>query len=138
MKCLQENIILKGVRQDGWPSKLASAVLTISSSNGVGDLAQPRRTISLRSVLDMKTADEVLRLPVTEADDEVMRLVDSWTGSLGRHGLQISTGPVVPFRATEYLDMVGDVPRTHVPLLWMNHVQAMQVTWPIGRRKPSM
>ena len=134
---LQENIIIKGVRQDGWPRNLASGVLTISSSHGVGDLDHSmRRAVSLRSVLDMQSTDKVLRLPVTEGDDQVMHLVESWTGSLRRYGLQISTGPVVPFRATEFLDKTGDVPRSHVPLLWMNHVQAMQVAWPIGRRKP--
>ncbi|MFV0282065.1 MAG: Eco57I restriction-modification methylase domain-containing protein [Rhodoblastus sp.] len=134
---LQENIIIKGVRHDGWPRELASGVLTISSSHGVGDLDQStRRAVSLRCVLDMQSADKVLRLPVTESDDRVMRLVESWTGSLRRYGLQVSTGPVVPFRATEFLDKSGDVPRSHVPFLWMNHVQAMQVAWPIGRHKP--
>ena len=51
-------------------------------------------------------------------------------------GLQISTGPVVPFRATEFLEMAGRVPGSHVPLFWMNHVQRMRVTWPLDRHKP--
>ena len=73
---------------------------------------------------------------VKPGEDDLVRLVDSWPGSLRAYGLQISTGPVVPFRATEFLDKAGKVPRTHVPLLWMNHVQAMQVSWPLGRHKP--
>ena len=84
----------------------------------------------------MESKEKVLRLPVSSADDELMRLVDKWPGSLSAYGLKISTGPVVPFRATEFLDKAGNVPKSHVPLLWMNHVQAMQVSWPIGRRKP--
>jgi len=134
---LQENVILKGVRQDGWPRQDVSGLLTISSSQGVDDLHVPeRRVVRLDSVLDMGSKEKVLRLPVSMAEDDLMRLVDGWSGSLNSYGLRISTGPVVPFRATEFLDNEGNVPVSHVPLLWMNHVQAMQVTWPIGRRKP--
>lgn len=134
---LQENVIIKGVRQDGWPSEHVRGLLTISSSQGVGDLSEARRrVVSLDSVLDMESKEKVLRLPVSSADDELMRLVDRWPGSLSAYGLKISTGPVVPFRATEFLDKAGNVPKSHVPLLWMNHVQAMRVSWPIGRRKP--
>ena len=28
------------------------------------------------------------------------------------------------------------MPKSHVPLLWMNHVRAMQVSWPLNRHKP--
>ncbi|TRL37593.1 N-6 DNA methylase [Methylosinus sporium] len=134
---LQENIILKGIRQDGWLRQRVRGLLTISTSQGVGDLDAPeRRTVSLDSVLNMKSADKVLRLPVSTAEDALLRLVDGWSGSLRSYGLQISTGPVVPFRATEFLDKAGSVPDSHAPLLWMNHVLAMKVTWPIGRHKP--
>ena len=34
------------------------------------------------------------------------------------------------------MDREGEVPESHVPLLWMNHVQPMQVTWPLHRHKP--
>lgn len=134
---LQENIIIKGVRQDGWPRQRVRGLLAISSSQGVGDLGAPeRRTVSLDSVLDITSTEKVLRLPVSAAEDALLRLVDGWSGSLRSYGLQISTGPVVPFRATEFLDKAGNMPGSHAPLLWMNHVLAMKVTWPIGRHKP--
>ena len=41
----------------------------------------------------------------------------------------------MPFRATEFLDYAGDVPTTHAPLLWMNHVHPMRAIWPNGTRK---
>lgn len=134
---LQENVIIKGVRQDGWTRQHVSGLLTISSSQGVSDLGTPeRRVVGLGSVLNLDSKEKVLRLPGSSAEDDLMRLVDKWPGSLSAYGLKISTGPVVPFRATELLDKAGDVPASHVPLLWMNHVQAMQVSWPIGCRKP--
>lgn len=134
---LQENVILKGVRQDGWLTKKSREDITISSSNGVVDLgAADNRSVRVDSVLDYSTKEKVLRLPVSDAEDDLTRLIDSWPGSLRAYGMQISTGPVVPFRATEFIDKAGVVPGSHVPLLWMNHVRPMQVTWPIDRHKP--
>ena len=134
---LQENIILKGARQDAWAFRNTTAMLTISVSQGIGDLdSTERRAVRLDSVLDMVSREKVLRLPVGGVEDDLMRLVDGWPGSLQSYGLQISTGPVVPYRATEYVDHAGQVPGSHVPLLWMNHVQPMCATWPLGRHKP--
>jgi adenine-specific DNA-methyltransferase len=50
--------------------------------------------------------------------------------------MNISTGPVVPFRATEFLDETGVPADRHVPLIWMNHVRAMRISFPNGTRKP--
>jgi adenine-specific DNA-methyltransferase len=111
--------------------------MIISSSAGIGDLdIADQHAMELAYVLDMASREKVLRLPVSRANNDLMQLVDRWPGSLRTYGLQISTGPVVPFRATEFLDMAGQVPGSHVPLLWMNHVQRMQVSWPLGRHKP--
>ncbi len=78
----------------------------------------------------------VLRLPVCENDENTLALIDSWPSSLEDQGLRISTGPVVPFRATEFTAREGKVPESHVPLLWMNHVRVMRAIWPIARHKP--
>jgi adenine-specific DNA-methyltransferase len=134
---LQENVILKGIRQDGWPHRNTPEIMGISSSHGLSDLdGQVPRSVRLEDVLDMRSRDKVLKLPTCIEDEDLVRLVESWTGSLDAYGLRISTGPVVPFRATELIEKAGDVPGTHVPLLWMNHVRGMQVTWPLGRHKP--
>ncbi len=134
---LQENVILKGIREDDWPARKGAKLMTISSSQGVRDLETPdQRVVSIDSVLDLKSREKVLRLPVSDAEDELVQIVDSWPGSLKIYGLQISTGPVVPFRATAFVEKVGSVPGSHVPLLWMNHVRSMAVRWPLGRHKP--
>ncbi|MFQ5757975.1 MAG: Eco57I restriction-modification methylase domain-containing protein [Acidiferrobacterales bacterium] len=134
---LQENIIFSGTRDDGWHHEKPAHCLCISSSKGVSDIGEPaRRVIALEHALDMKSVDKVLRLAVSDEDDAVLELVDSWPGSLRAYGMNISTGPVVPFRATEFIDKEANVTNGHVPLLWMNHVQAMRVSWPIGKHKP--
>ena len=134
---LQENVILAGVRRDPWRPADRRADLTISCSRGVNDVAAASlRTLPLRTALDQETADRVLRLPVSAEQGRVLALVDAWPTTLHGLGLEISTGPVVPFRATAVVERKGRVPDTHAPLLWMHHVRGAQVTWPLNRRKP--
>ena len=134
---LQENVILVGRRYDRWHRDDPQPVLSISSSRGVSDIHESsRRAVPMRAALDSETTDRVLRLPMSDQDGRILALVDSWPCTLHSLGLDISTGPVVPFRATTVIDREGRVPHTHVPLLWMNHVRAMQVTWPLNRHKP--
>lgn len=134
---LQENIIFSGIRDDHWHSRPHQAALSVSSSRGVRDIGEPdQRLLPMKAALDLQTADKVLRLPLTDEDDAVLGLVDSWPNTLHSLGLNISTGPVVPFRATELIGKEGSVPNNDVPLLWMNHVKPMAVTWPLDRHKP--
>ena len=134
---LQENVIITGVRQDRWHENKSAARFMISSSHGVHDIGEPNvREVSANTVLDFASIDKILRLPVCDSDDEALALVDSWPSSLSDLGLNISTGPVVPFRATELIAREGKVPVSHVPLLWMNHVRAMRATWPLDHHKP--
>jgi adenine-specific DNA-methyltransferase len=134
---LQESIILRGVRDDGWQHSRASFELGISSSTGIADLSHlTRRSLPLSAALDMDSSAKVFRLPIMPGEDAALRLVDSWTGSLHQYGMNISTGPVVPFRATKFLDQAGWPSENYGPLIWMNHVLAMLVTFPIEMRKP--
>ena len=133
---LQETVIVTGVRRDRWYRDDSRAVLAISSSRGAADIDESeRRAIPMEVALDLETSDKVLKLPLSVEDDQALALVHSWPNRLHRLGLNISTGPVVPFRATGLIDREGRIPRKHVPLLWMNHVRAMQVTWPLNRHK---
>ena len=134
---LQENVIFSGIRQDRWHGNGAGAPIAISSSFGVGDINESSaREVSASVALDFASMDKILRLPTCDNDDDALALVDSWSGSLCGLGLNISTGPVVPFRATEFIAREGNIPASHAPLLWMNHVRAMRATWPLDRHKP--
>ncbi len=134
---LQENVIVSGIRQDRWHRSEPNAPLIVSSSRGVRDIAEShRREVTINKVFNPASPDRILRLPTRDEDEEALALVDSWPSTLQSLGLNISTGPVVPFRATERIGKEGNVPESHVPLLWMNHVRAMQATWPLDRHKP--
>jgi adenine-specific DNA-methyltransferase len=127
---LQENVVLHCVREDGW----SGGKVVISTSAGVDDLDRSEvRTKALADVLDMRSPDLVLRMPATAGDEDLMRVVDGWTGSLKAHGLKISTGPVVAFRASEF--QRSEEGKDTVPLMWLNHVHAMEIRWPLRKRK---
>ena len=158
---LQENVVLTAQRRDGWLRDCPRGTVLISTSRGVGDVGEPsageregpaprkkepsagaarkkghsRRRAQLATVLDPHDPDKVLRLPLSDDDARVLELVSSWPCTLGDLGMKISTGPVVPFRAAAEVCATGEVPATHAPLLWMNHVHPMRTTWPLGRRK---
>lgn len=134
---LQENVIVSGVRRDRGSWSRDEFPLVISSSHGIDDIGRPvRREIPAKAALDPTSSDKILRLPICAEEDEALALVDSWPCRLRDLGLNISTGPVVPFRATELIGREGNVPVSHAPLLWMNHVRCMQVSWPLDRHKP--
>ena len=132
---LQENIILLAQRVDHWPAQPGNEMVEVSVSTGADDLSQlSKRQVPLAEVLDPRSKDKVLRVPTADQDDEIARIVRSWAGSLHAYGLEISTGPVVPFRAVPFIFKSGQVPQTHAPLLWMQNVTSMQVEWPTEAR----
>ena len=134
---LQENVILSGIRRNRGRPTGNGAPLAVSSSRGVGDIGAPvRREVPAKTALDPASEDKVLCLPICDEDDEALALVGSWPGNLRDLGLNISTGPVVPFRSAGLIGREGEAPSSHAPLLWMSHVRAMRTTWPLDRRKP--
>jgi len=124
---LQENIIV--YYRKGKPEK---ETVVIASSAGAGDIESPRHLEVQRSdILRPTDPNGVLSLPITDADLDLMKLFDGLPGRLRDFGLEISTGPVVPFRARPLLVKKGDDAAIY-PLLWMQHVRDGVVTWPLG------
>ncbi|MEW5796579.1 MAG: Eco57I restriction-modification methylase domain-containing protein [Candidatus Zixiibacteriota bacterium] len=136
---LQENVILTATKKRDWlRGKTNSFQVTISSSEGANDLKNPSKNrVRISQVLIENGHGKVLRIPDTGVSEAVREIVNGWHGTLAAYGLWISTGPVVPFRATNLLsDGVNDM-KAHAPLLWMQHVGMMNVTWPLPNvRKP--
>ncbi len=134
---LQENMILRARRMDNWTNN-SETLVEVSKSAGIRDLQWPRnRLVPLTAVLDVNSTDRLLRIPLADEDDEIVRIVRSWPGCLHNYGLEISTGPVVPFRAIPLICRQGNVPQTHAPLLWMQNVTAMRVDWPVTAKNKS-
>src|SRR6266851_656355 len=128
---LQENIILAGVKKGAASVDPPSVI--ISCSRGVDDLAHPLiQQVPLRFIIDDKQADPVLHLPVSDIDTHLLQAFRCWNATLATYGLEISTGPVVPFRSSDMLASADKVKQGEaVPLLWLQHVRRMHVEWPL-------
>jgi adenine-specific DNA-methyltransferase len=130
---IQENVIftfekpLEPKAQRYW-----AGTVNISTASDESDLEGTiiSRSISFQHFLSQRQDQVFFRLPTGILDEQVIEAVDLWDGSLERYGLQVSTGRVVPFRATKFLkDKVNG--ENTVPLLWMQHVKSYMVEYPL-------
>jgi len=128
---LQENIIFEGVKKG--IAATDDPYLSISRSRGIKDLVHPLIQQLPRSlVIDTKQKDPILHLPTSDIDIHLLQAFRQWKNRLATFGLEISTGPVVPFRAENMLTSVENVQRGKaVPLLWLQHVHRMDIKWPL-------
>lgn len=124
---LQESVITVAAKQ----TKQAAEVL-VSVSHGAdieGAEPMPR---AAGTIIDDPACACVIRLPAAASDLEVMRAVESWSGTFADRGLRISTGPVVSFRATKYLMDTADHAEA-VPLFSIHNVRPYATVWPIAK-----
>ena len=126
---LQENLVIVARRRFEH-EVLGEYQVLVTHSKAVSDLAERRRfLVDPDCVLDMTSENLELSIPVCEEDVALVQTVRSWPNRLSSLGLQVSTGPVVPFRATRFLAH-AESPSATVPLLWMHHVRPMRTAWP--------
>ena len=94
---LQELIILKGTpRLGGYRNKIVS----VSHSYSINDLKEPKiNQYDESELIDIRSKHKILYLPVTEREKKVINLFRTWNGNLEKYNINISTGPVVAFRA---------------------------------------
>ncbi len=124
---LQENVIVHYRRDTS-----EEGDIIISSSAGDHDLEnREEHSVSRDRVLVSSERDTVLFLPLRATDLRVLDLFCSFRHTLAHHGLDVSTGPVVPFRAEqELVKEPRNIPT--VPMLWLQHVHGTGVKWPLG------
>ena len=129
---LQENIILAGVKKG--IAATDDFYVSISRSRGIKDLAHPLIQQLQRSlIIDARQKDPILHLPTSDIDLHLLEAFRRWINRLATFGLEISTGPVVPFRAQDMLTSVEKVRQGKaVPLLWLQHVHRMDIKWPLA------
>lgn len=128
---LQENIILSGIKKDS--ISIDSPFVIVSRCHGLDDLAHPLiQQIQRRYVIDNTQKDPILQLPTSDIDIHLLQAFKRWNNSLTTYGLEISTGPVVPFRALNILTATEHVESgSAVPLLWLQHIRRMSINWPL-------
>jgi adenine-specific DNA-methyltransferase len=130
---LQESIVVSYTKRP----KRAGDQVRISVSHGLADLDERRRFEVSRADIVAADDEAVVSLPTTPSQLALARRIQALPHTLATLGLQVSTGPIVPFRATQLL-ADADCPQPTVPLLWLQHVRRGAVSWPLGSgfRKP--
>jgi adenine-specific DNA-methyltransferase len=131
---LQETLILKATREKYIKP---DSLVAITSTKGISDLSNPRlKTYPQSQILNLKSKEKILHIPINDEEEEIIDLFRGWNGSLNKYNIQISTGPVVAFRATEYIREIYENGSVFLaPLIWLHNVYKMRIDWPIHRQK---
>jgi len=80
---------------------------------------------------DLLGEGSVLHIPLSHKDFHITKLFQTWAGRLEHYGMAVSTGRVVAFRASQWIETEGDITQNHAPLLWLHNIQSMQWQWPV-------
>ena len=127
---LQENIILKAEKVD---KEARETRIMISTSRNKNVEECHKFWVDPKSIIYRKNGDVFIRIPTSPLDVEVLRVVDSWPNLLDDMQLKISTGPVIPFRAKDFLLPRFEDDGDCYPLLWMHNMKNMRVVWPLRK-----
>lgn len=130
---LQESVITHTQRLG-----VAEPSVTITTSLGRDiPTGLERLTLPTAMILDDTSGDMVLRIPASAEEARIMEAVESWPDRFAELGLRISTGPVVLFRAEEFLLPKPD-DGAAVPLIEPHNVKPFETIWPVEKRgKPT-
>lgn len=132
-KVLQETVIINGFKSETSYSDKTE----ISTSEGIKDLFDPqKKSYPLSEVIDIQSQGKIMFLPTSPYDEHVLSIFRSWKNKFKDYGIKVSTGPVVAFRARDYLRAEYQNSTVHVaPLIWLHNIKPMNIEWPIVKPK---
>lgn len=126
---LQENVIMYaekgGNRND----------IILTSSFGRDLAAVDQSSAPYDKIIDNSSGDHIVRVTTSLIEHEIVAAMDALPSRFRSLGFEISTGPVVTFRATEFLrnERADDT----APLLWMHNVRPFITQFPTKHGKPT-
>jgi len=126
---LQENVIFAARKTTARP-----AYVSIRTSNGP-ESRKSENLVAYSMVLTPHDREMVIHLPADEHGMGAMAFVTRQPASLQGLGLNVSTGPVVDFRARDFL--LDELNKQSVPLLYPGHLSREGIDWPKTGRKPN-
>ena len=107
--------------------------ITVSFSQGISDLGAPyQKDYPATDIVDVTSDEKVVFLPVDGRDEAILNLFRSWDGNMEKYGIKISTGPVVAFRAYDFI--VNEPAEDTVPLYWLHNVVKMLCDHPVQKK----
>lgn len=107
--------------------------IIVSFSQGIQDLDQPhQKEYPATDIVDVDSDEKIVYLPVDSRDEAILSMFRSWKGNMEKYGIKISTGPVVAFRAHDFI--VSEPDKDTVPLYWLHNVVKMLCDHPVQKK----
>lgn len=107
--------------------------IIVSFSQGIRDLDQPhQKEYPAANIVDVDSDEKIVYLPVDSRDEAILSMFRSWKGNMEKYGIKISTGPVVAFRAHDFI--VSEPDKDTVPLYWLHNVVKMLCDHPVQKK----
>ncbi|MDQ6757065.1 MAG: Eco57I restriction-modification methylase domain-containing protein [Bacteroidota bacterium] len=127
-KILQENLIIKGHRVTKIDLRKR---IEITQSNGLKDINKStKKEFSYAQLIDLNSDEKFLYLPNSDEQEKVMTLIKRQKNTLQTLGYKVSTGPIVYFRKTQFLQK--NRLDNSVPLYWLDNVKKFNITHPMN------
>ncbi len=128
---LQENLIYHAVRTAEKPKHIL-----LSSSTGVDFEKTVTRSVPYERIILPGDRDVFIHLALSDDDNRATERMGGFTATLDMLGIEVSTGPVVDFRAQKYLHK--NAAKGTVPLIYPGHFKDGFVQWPMeSQKKPN-
>jgi adenine-specific DNA-methyltransferase len=126
---LQENVILMAEKK-----RDPKDVILTSSIGREFDRIE-RHALPYTRVIENSSGDHVVRVTTGLLEQEILEGVDSLPHRFRDLPFEISTGPVVTFRSTDFLR--HERSQDTAPLLWMHNVRPFVTQFPPNNGKPT-
>jgi adenine-specific DNA-methyltransferase len=127
---LQENVILHAVKSAVKPDRV---IVSISPGVPAENLVEQHRNYS--EIVSPSDPEQFIHLVTDDVQEDARRSIHKLSTSLGKLGLEVSTGRVVEFRARDFL--VSNASEDSFPLIYPRHFSGGFVQWPVEKnRKP--
>ncbi|MDR1180832.1 MAG: N-6 DNA methylase [Bacteroidales bacterium] len=126
---LQETLILKAKPKNG--KKIESEII-VSTCSGLHDIKQSKQNIySQKDLIDLDSKEKIIHLPTNTKEEAIIKLFKNWNGSLNQYNIQISTGPIVAFRAEKFIRETPEEETTS--LYWIHNITKMEINYPFKK-----
>lgn len=122
---LQETIISKFVKSYNKND------IIITHSDNANFTKLKKLSVKKEIVIDPTDQDKIIQIPSNKRDISIINTIRKFKNNFIDLGYKISTGPVVKYRAKEYLsDIIKYDGESSIPLIWMHHFQDYHVKFP--------
>jgi adenine-specific DNA-methyltransferase len=128
---LQENVIFHAIRGIHKPTEVI-----ISSTDSLDFQTINIKHVPYENVVKPDDTDAYIHLVINDSDEDILQKMKCFNSSLCDLGLEVSTGRVVDFRASQYLQQQPD--DDSIPLIYPCHFKEGFITWPVeSNKKPN-